>query len=78
MNSVGFSIVPGYKNNRFVYWLASVNNFRDELILSFDICDEMFQTMQLPAGISVKGGKHSLTRRIVPWYDQSIALIDYN
>ncbi|KAK4397818.1 F-box/kelch-repeat protein [Sesamum angolense] len=62
-----------YKNENFCWWAQE----RDvEVILSFDMSKETFQTTPLPSGIDVLGGQQRITRVILPVKD-SIALIVY-
>lgn len=63
-----------YQNENFCWWAQDKNNV--EVILSFNMTDEVFEMTQLPPGIEPLGGQHRTTRAILP-LKESLALIVY-
>ncbi|XP_047944718.1 F-box/kelch-repeat protein At3g23880-like [Salvia hispanica] len=63
-----------YKNQNFCWWAQDKNNV--EVILSFNMVDEVFETTELPSDVEPLGGQHRTTRAIVP-LKESLVLIVY-
>ncbi|KAL1560907.1 F-box/kelch-repeat protein-like protein [Salvia divinorum] len=63
-----------YKNQNFCWWAQDKNNV--EVILSFDMVDEVFEMTELPFDVEPLGGQHRTTRAIVP-LKESLVLIVY-
>ncbi|XP_073280559.1 F-box/kelch-repeat protein At3g23880-like [Primulina huaijiensis] len=62
-----------YKNETFCWWAQERST---EVILSFNMSLEIFETVPLPSGIDALGGVDRITRAIFP-LKESIALIVY-
>ncbi|KZV16620.1 hypothetical protein F511_12076 [Dorcoceras hygrometricum] len=62
-----------YKNETFCWWAQDSST---EVILSFNMSQEIFETTPLPPGIEALGGEEGITRAIFP-LKESIALIVY-
>ncbi|XP_057461076.1 F-box protein At3g07870-like [Actinidia eriantha] len=63
-----------YKNSDFCWWARDWDG--TEVILSFDMHDEVFRTTLLPPGIDLLWGEDQVMRAIMPWNDL-ISLVVY-